>query len=136
MYKYNSARYKTWRSKVFYRDRFKCQMCGQGGTVNAHHIKRKSQFPKLAHRVSNGITLCKTCHEIITRHEELFERLYKKIIAKKITFDFVCDFFYNLTEDYKDLVRKFKTKNKWLKIASYMEKLIGKHQRHNTTGRT
>ena len=60
--------YKAWRAKVFDRDGFKCQICGQvGGTLNAHHIKEFSRFPKLRYDVDNGVTLCECCHREIHR---------------------------------------------------------------------
>lgn len=59
----NSTEIKIWRTKVFERDNYTCQNCGEkGGELNAHHIKMFSQFPKLRFDVSNGLTLCKQCH--------------------------------------------------------------------------
>ena len=61
--------YKEWRAKVFERDGYKCQICGQiGGTLNAHHIKPYKDYPDLRHDVNNGVTLCKTCHKKV--HKE------------------------------------------------------------------
>ncbi len=59
-----SREYKAWRKAVFERDHYTCQRCGdnKGGNLRAHHIKPYSDFPELRHEVSNGITLCETCH--------------------------------------------------------------------------
>jgi len=58
-----SARYKKWRLNVFRRDNFTCQRCGVvGGYLNAHHIKSFYRYKKLRFLLSNGITLCKNCH--------------------------------------------------------------------------
>jgi hypothetical protein len=55
---------KKWRIAVYKRDDYKCQKCGQvGGKLHAHHIKEFAKHPELALDVSNGITLCITCHE-------------------------------------------------------------------------
>jgi hypothetical protein len=69
--------YTRWRSSVFERDDWTCQDCKKrGGTLNAHHIKPFSRIitdnnvttveeAKLCSElwdISNGITLCNTCH--------------------------------------------------------------------------
>jgi hypothetical protein len=55
--------YKDWRASVFSRDKFKCLSCGQvGGNLEAHHIKKFNDFPKLRYEISNGETLCLQCH--------------------------------------------------------------------------
>lgn len=57
--------YKEWRAKVFERDNYTCQQCGdnKGGNLNAHHIKEYAKYKELRHDVNNGITLCKHCHK-------------------------------------------------------------------------
>ena len=52
-----------WRTKVFERDNYTCQICGvKNCFLTAHHIKSRAKFPKLRYNVSNGITLCELCH--------------------------------------------------------------------------
>lgn len=56
--------YKIWRRQVFEKDNYTCQMCGDyaGGNLNAHH---KDSFHWCEERrldVSNGETLCESCH--------------------------------------------------------------------------
>lgn len=68
---YGSRRYSEWRKLVFERDNYQCQnkecgiKSGQGKTVylEAHHKKEWSKYPKLRFVISNGITLCKKCHD-------------------------------------------------------------------------
>jgi len=52
---------RNFRAKVFWRDNYTCQHCGEKKELNAHHIRQKSDggtdTPK------NGITLCKNCHD-------------------------------------------------------------------------
>ena len=60
--------HKEWRIKVFQRDNYTCQHCGSKSgngykvTLNAHHILSWKEYPELRRELSNGITLCKTCH--------------------------------------------------------------------------
>lgn len=61
----NSKDYIKWRTKVFERDKYTCRKCGQvGGMLNAHHITRWVDSPKLRYVVDNGITLCEKCHKL------------------------------------------------------------------------
>jgi hypothetical protein len=66
-----SRKYITWREKVFTKDNYTCQMCGDksGGSLQAHHILPFGEFPEYRFRVDNGKTLCKKCHVIIRRSE-------------------------------------------------------------------
>jgi len=73
-----------WRLKVFKRDNYTCQKCGdkRGGNLNAHHIKPFSLIIKENNimdildaikckelwDISNGITLCEKCH--IGKHKK------------------------------------------------------------------
>lgn len=55
--------YKQFRIGVFTRDDYTCQCCHIRGTeLNAHHIRNFADNPGVRTDVSNGITLCKTCH--------------------------------------------------------------------------
>ena len=82
--------YRQWRSDVYTRDKYTCQICGddRGGNLHAHHIKsyssiiQKYEITTLEEalnceelfNINNGITLCKKCHKRI--HNILQEKNY------------------------------------------------------------
>lgn len=58
------ADYKHWRKAVFERDNYTCQICNvKGGTLNADHILSYATHPELRTQISNGRTLCVSCHK-------------------------------------------------------------------------
>jgi hypothetical protein len=60
----HSFEMKQWRESVFKRDNYSCIKCDQyGGTLRAHHQYGFHNRKNLRSIVSNGITLCKDCHE-------------------------------------------------------------------------
>lgn len=59
-----SLQAKLWREEVFRRDDFTCQICkNRGGILNADHIKPFAYYPELRFELSNGRTLCVSCHK-------------------------------------------------------------------------
>lgn len=54
----------NWAKSVLEFDGNKCCYCGSTENLNAHHIKSKSEFPELANKIENGVTLCRKCHRL------------------------------------------------------------------------
>lgn len=55
--------YTQWVKDVYKKDKWTCQKCGRiGKELNAHHIENYSTNKDLRLIKSNGITLCKKCH--------------------------------------------------------------------------
>lgn len=64
---FNMARgYKNqvWASLVRERDKG-CVNCGSLQDLHAHHIKSYAKNPKLRYDTKNGVTLCKSCHNLV-----------------------------------------------------------------------
>lgn len=56
--------FDLWRTAIFERDDYTCQLCGKrGGKIQAHHIKSWARYPELRFDTKNGITLCIDCHK-------------------------------------------------------------------------
>lgn len=55
--------YKTWRRKVYVRDKFKCVLCNSKSRLNAHHLDGWSWCIPGRYDKNNGVTLCYMCHE-------------------------------------------------------------------------
>ena len=71
--------YYEWRTKVFGRDGYRCVRCGATEQLHAHHIKTWNDYPKLRLKVSNGETLCETCHK---KQHPWMELLYDSRVPK------------------------------------------------------
>lgn len=53
-----------WAYLVKYRDGFICQNCGSRENLTAHHKKQKNNNWNRRFDIKNGITLCRSCHDI------------------------------------------------------------------------
>jgi hypothetical protein len=73
-----SLSYRKWRTSVFVRDDYTCQICkSRGKTLHADHIKPFAYFPELRLDINNGRTLCYNCH-IKT---DTYSNRYKKYVV-------------------------------------------------------
>ena len=83
----NDIEYKKWRQKVLRRDGGKCQMpgCQNRTKLQAHHIRRWADCVLSRYEVSNGITLCRTCHDRIRNSEIAYMLLFTRIVVENET---------------------------------------------------
>ena len=59
----NKRTLNEWRTLIFKRDDYTCQICGQRGSeLNADHIISKWSDTSLIYSLGNGRTLCRPCH--------------------------------------------------------------------------
>lgn len=61
----NKQNHKKWRKEfnaaVFERDKHKCRICGNPA-ADAHHITDRHELPNGGYVLSNGVSLCESCH--------------------------------------------------------------------------
>lgn len=83
---YNCPAYEQFRKDVLKRDKYHCRMpnCNNKKNLHVHHIKKWSKAYSLRYDISNGITLCKYCHQSIANKESHYETLFTEIINGKI----------------------------------------------------
>jgi len=68
--------YVEWRKRIYVRDGFTCQLCGEvGGKIHAHHLKCFSEFPEKRYLDDNGVTLCVPCHKEIHKTWRLMKNV-------------------------------------------------------------
>ena len=61
--KWNTDEHKKWRTSVFLRDNYVCQISGQsGGQLVSHHIKSWNIYKNLRFDIKNGITMSRKLH--------------------------------------------------------------------------
>lgn len=76
---------KVWRKTVMELDDYTCAFCKiRGGNLEVHHIKRFSEYPELRFDITNGITLCKDCHDETKGREEHFEEECYKLLEFRL----------------------------------------------------
>ena len=65
---YLSSKWKRKREQILRRDNYLCQNCKRYGrqrqAATVHHIKHYDEFPELALKDDNLISLCAACHNL------------------------------------------------------------------------
>lgn len=87
-----SKEMQNWRKRVFERDKYTCTKCGAKSGIgnghvylNADHIKPFAKFPELRFELSNGRTLCRSCHqktETWGRRNSIYGDRQKQVLRK------------------------------------------------------
>ncbi len=80
-------KYAQFRKAVRSRDCNQCRFprCTESRWSNlcVHHIRCWEKYPTLRYTVSNGITLCKKHHKLVTGSEEAYAPIFLRIINGK-----------------------------------------------------
>ena len=67
------------------RDEFLCALCQESTkTLEAHHIRPWRSHPELRFQLSNGITLCRRCHEAIGDREADFAQRFEMLVVGRV----------------------------------------------------
>lgn len=82
MRNYDDPSYKKFRLEVLKRDKHTCQMCKSKRKLHVHHLSKWASSPTLRYDRTNGITLCKKCHESITGKEVYYEKFLFMIVVQ------------------------------------------------------
>ena len=69
--KQRGLKYSVWAARVKERDG-KCVHCGSSNKLHAHHLKGWDEFPDLRYDLTNGISLCSSCHK--KEHQTIWEQ--------------------------------------------------------------
>ncbi len=81
----HTREWAEWRTQVFERDNYTCQLCGERGLeLHPHHILQKCDYPDLIFEIDNGITLCRDCHRSkgIHSYKSIFVGLFRMLVKK------------------------------------------------------
>jgi hypothetical protein len=83
---YQDPQYKAWRKAVYARDKRKCMWpkCCSRKKLQAHHIRRWADYPSLRYEVDNGITLCKSHHDMIKNQEDYYAYFFLTILQHNV----------------------------------------------------
>jgi hypothetical protein len=83
---------RRWREAVLSRDHHICRLCLNIEDLKTHHIQRYTDCPEVRWYVINGITLCASCHAIVTNHEQEYAPLLQLLarLSTDIAQDATC----------------------------------------------
>ena len=80
-YESNYYDYIKCRQLVLDRDSRECALCGSKKDLEVHHVYPFQDYPLLGICISNGITLCRDCHQKkVNQHEYEYIPIFIKIL--------------------------------------------------------
>jgi hypothetical protein len=80
-YDISEEAYNIWRHAVYERDYHTCRICGANHClIHAHHIIPQRINQDLILDINNGITMCRTCHELTYGKEEIYGEELQMIV--------------------------------------------------------
>lgn len=112
--KYNeqlmNPKWQKKRLRVFERDHWTCQVCGDTtSTLIVHHIKYNNGKKAWEYPLKSLITLCLNCHEIIYKINTV--GAYKKIEPDSVLYNIVMEHLFDGCNDVrKEALMKYKNK--------------------------
>ncbi len=86
---YATKTYQQFVNAVLRRDGYTCQNCGakngngQKIILEVHHKKSYAEYPELRFKITNGITLCKRCHNLTKSNRPRPNRIDRIYLPKK-----------------------------------------------------
>ena len=79
-----TGKYLRWRVSTMHRDLYTCQKCKVGGgDLVCHHIEPFETATELRYTVSNGVTLCRACHDKYhTKYKNVCESTFSTYLSE------------------------------------------------------
>lgn len=119
-----------WRNAVWERDGFECQHCQIKEKLVAHHIVPTNEDESLIFEISNGLTLCRSCHG---KHHGKTYNNYKNFKGEKRPEEFKQKIRNTMigvkhTEERKQRQSEAKRGRKWITDLSTGKKVLSKRE--------
>ena len=82
-----TKRYRDWKDAVKERDNHTCKLCGTRDMPYsiAHHILSYNTNPELRYAITNGVTVCASCHSMVHHHFDCVSYFSNLINPSEIT---------------------------------------------------
>lgn len=117
----SSSKYKDWRTKVFIRDNYTCQCCGNSisNKLQVHHIDNFSDHEEKRIDIENGITLCEYCHDI--KYKNSFHSIYG---TRNNNVRQLIEYVDNVRKSLVVPIHIYENKHNLIEIESYIDNIL------------